>query len=200
MALAWTAERVSPPGTTDDVISPARLTVLCAVLAALPDADLLYSPIHRTVTHSLASAAVVFSIAVAVTGWVTARSSRGSQGAQGSPGAPSASGAWGAPAVWRVALICAAAWGSHVVMDWLGADNRPPYGIQALWPFSRDWFIAPWTIFPGTERRDPLSMRAILINAKAAAAEVGLMGTAALAAWWARRERRSRNGEAYSLK
>src|SRR3954468_10252859 len=70
VATAWTAQSLTR-GAANEVITPGRLTLVCALLAAVPDIDLLYSPIHRTATHSLVSAAVVFSISAAVTGWVT---------------------------------------------------------------------------------------------------------------------------------
>jgi len=148
---------------------------LCAVVAALPDLDLLYRPIHRTVTHSIPVAILFTIIAVAVTGWVT-RSRR--------------------PAWWATGLAIGLAWASHVLLDWLGADANPPYGIQMFWPFSERWYFSGWNVFPGTERRDPLGGRAMLINLRAALVELGIMGSIAMSAWAARtaitRTRRSR--------
>ena len=124
---------------------------LCIALAALPDLDLLYQPIHRSVTHSLGSTLGIFIIATLVTGWVTGKRSIG------------------------VGLLCGIAWGSHALLDWLGADPNPPRGIQALWPFSHHWFISGWDLFRGTERRQILSMASILYNARAVAREVAIL-------------------------
>jgi inner membrane protein len=143
-----------------------RLVALCAALAAVPDIDLLHIPIHRTVTHSVTAALAVTIVAAAVTGWVTARIQ------------------------WTIAIACGAAYGSHIVMDWLGADASRPYGIQALWPFTDRWYMAPWSVFPGTERRSPLSARSMWINFKAAVAEIGIMGSVALLAWRTRAARK----------
>jgi inner membrane protein len=163
-AIALVAERVraSANGTTTTWAAAAhplskrpkgsgRLPAylfLCVALAALPDADLLYQPIHRSVTHSLGSTLIVTIVAALVTGWVTGSRSIG------------------------VGLLCGIAWGSHTLLDWLGADPNPPRGIQALWPFSQQWFISGWDIFRGTERRQLLSAASMLYNVRAVAREV----------------------------
>ena len=139
----------------------------CAGLAVLPDLDLVLGPAHRTATHSVTAVALVIIMAIGVTGWVTGR-----------------------PA-WRTALVCGSAYGSHLLLDWLGRDPRPPYGIQAFWPMSREWFIAPWTIFPGTERRAIFSAHALATNLKAGLVEGALLGPLAWASG-VRRRRRSR--------
>ena len=141
-----------------------RLPLACALCAALPDIDLLYMPTHRTATHSLPFAFVLTIVAVGVTGWVTpirdwCRRYFGVESA-----------------TLIVGLACGLAWSSHILLDWLGADANPPYGVQALWPFSDRWFFSGMNVFPGTERRDPLSMRALLINLRAAVQETLIMG------------------------
>jgi membrane-bound metal-dependent hydrolase YbcI (DUF457 family) len=164
MAIAWGAEAYA--GATGAKPTSARLvsrlTFACAGLAVVPDLDLLYIPIHRTATHSVTAAVLTTIITAAVTGWVTGRIR------------------------WPIAIACGAAYASHILLDWLGADASRPHGIQALWPFSDRWFISPWTIFPGTERRAPFSARSIWINVKAALGEIGIMGPVAYAAWRAR--------------
>lgn len=129
------------------------------LLAALPDADLLYQPIHRAVTHSVGSTFLVMIIATVVTGWVTGR--------------------WSL----RFGLLCAIAWGSHAALDWLGADPTPPRGIKALWPFSESWFISDLDIFRGTERRQLFTWSSVVYNVKAVAQEVAILApiTGALA-------------------
>ena len=42
----------------------------------------------------------------------------------------------------RWALAVALAWGSHILLDWLSNDTRPPLGVMALWPFTRDYYKA----------------------------------------------------------
>src|SRR5262245_30487894 len=39
------------------------------------------------------------------------------------------------PLALRLAAAVAAAYASHVLLDWLGSDSRPPIGVMALWPF-----------------------------------------------------------------
>ncbi|MFC1850077.1 metal-dependent hydrolase [candidate division CSSED10-310 bacterium] len=41
---------------------------------------------------------------------------------------------------------------SHVILDALGADGNPPFGVQAFWPFSSAYFISPLSIFIGAEK------------------------------------------------
>jgi inner membrane protein len=172
VATAWSVERLprrkrptgAPAGISTSVarISPS-LTLVCAALAVLPDVDLLYPSIHRTVTHSIGAAILVTIIAAGVTGWVTRRID------------------------WRTAFICGLAYASHIFLDWLGVDSSPPFGIQALWPFSHQWFIAGRQIFPGTERRDFLSAAAILTNLKAVAVETMILGPVVALLGWGRR-------------
>jgi inner membrane protein len=142
----------------------------CMLFAALPDADLLYQPIHRAFTHSVGSTILVTIIATVVTGWVTGRRSI----------------AFG--------VLCGLAWGSHSLLDWLGADPNPPRGIKALWPFSDQWFISGWDIFRGTERRRILTLQSMIYNARTVAQEIAMLApiTAALFWWRARRLRRGR--------
>lgn len=189
-AIALIAERlrVSPPATGitrdtgphrwSDASSrlPAHL-FLCVALAALPDLDLLYQPIHRSITHSLGSTIIVTIVATFVTGWVTGKRSAG------------------------VGLLCGIAWGSHTLLDWLGADPNPPRGIQALWPFSHQWFISGWDVFRGTERRRIFSTASILYNVRAVAQEVAILAPVViLLAMGRRRSARSPRPQAGSRK
>ncbi len=135
-------------------------TVSCAVLGALPDADLLLGA-HRTFSHSLAAVAVVGVVSAIVA--VRVRRP-----------------------VLRVALMCAAAYGSHLLLDWLAVDDVAPRGIQALWPFSHTWFISGWDIFGPTQRRDFLSLAALVTNVRAVCLETGLLVPVLLGLWWIR--------------
>jgi membrane-bound metal-dependent hydrolase YbcI (DUF457 family) len=167
VATAWSATLIARRPVSR--LSPTTLAVLCATLAALPDADLFFPSTHRMVTHSVGAIALTFILAAGVTGWVTGR------------------------VPWRLVLVCTAAYGSHVLLDWLGVDLRQPRGIQALWPLSHAWYASDWAFFPRTERRAMLSWPTVAINLKAALFEVGILGSLVAALGWAtlRRTRRS---------
>jgi membrane-bound metal-dependent hydrolase YbcI (DUF457 family) len=38
-------------------------------------------------------------------------------------------------------------WLSHLLLDYLNRDTNPPIGLQALWPWSREFYKFPWPIF-----------------------------------------------------
>lgn len=132
----------------------------CVALAVLPDVDLLYQPIHRAFTHSVGSTILVTIIATVVTGWVTGRRSV------------------------TFGLLCGVAWGSHSVLDWLGADPNPPRGIKVLWPFSDQWFISGWDIFRGTERRRIFTVESMIYNARTVAQEIAMLAPITVGLYW----------------
>jgi len=168
VAAAWTADLV--PGDRAWRTAPASaswyrragngLTLACAVLAALPDVDLLVHA-HRTFTHSIGAMIIVGLIA----GALAAKSDR--------------------PVV-RVSLMCAAAVGTHVLLDYLAVDPMPPFGIQALWPFTRGWYISGWNLFLETERRHFFTVASIAVNARAVMRELAILAPIALAIWLVR--------------
>jgi membrane-bound metal-dependent hydrolase YbcI (DUF457 family) len=125
-----------------------RLAPVCAGLAALLDIDLVLPAHHRTYTHSLTAVLVVTIVAAAVTGKVTR---------------------------WRTAFTCGAAYASHLLLDWLGADTHPPLGIQMLWPVGDRWFISGWNVFPETARLHLLSEAALRQNTLAIARELAIL-------------------------
>lgn len=90
----------------------------------------------------------------------------------------------------RFALAAAAAYGSHVLFDWLGLDTAPPLGVMALWPFSIDFYMSPWTPLPPVSRRYWLpgfwahTMKVALV-------ELMLFGGAFVLTWWHTSRRRS---------
>jgi membrane-bound metal-dependent hydrolase YbcI (DUF457 family) len=53
----------------------------------------------------------------------------------------------------RWALAVALAWGSHVLLDWLSNDTRPPIGVMALWPFTATYYKAAIEVFPPVSRK-----------------------------------------------
>ncbi len=152
-AIAWTADSI------DHRKSTATLVAMSAVLAAVPDLDLLLPRFHRSATHSLTAVVLVFIIAAAVTGRVTR---------------------------WRVALICASAYATHLLLDWLGADQFSPAGIQLLWPFSQQFFMSGWDVFEQTERRHLFLRATIEQNVHAVAREIVILAPIAAAAWLVR--------------
>jgi membrane-bound metal-dependent hydrolase YbcI (DUF457 family) len=136
-----------------------KSAALCASLAAAPDLDLLYPHIHRTMTHSVTAVAATFIIAAAVTGKVTR---------------------------WRTATICALAWASHLLLDWLGTDWTPPRGVQLLWPFSREWFISGADVFRQTSMRHFFTWRIFVGNVLTIAQEVAILLPIVALLWFVR--------------
>ena len=53
----------------------------------------------------------------------------------------------------RLAAAVAAAYASHTLLDWLGTDTSAPFGIMALWPFSREYFDSGLHVFQAISRR-----------------------------------------------
>jgi hypothetical protein len=152
---AW---RAAPASASFFTRAGGTVTLLCAAVAAMPDLDLLFHA-HRSVSHSLTAVAVVTIVAAGVTGWVTTRHA------------------------WRIALMCGAAYATHLALDLVAVDRLAPRGLQALWPFVHRWYIAPVAIFPETQRTDLFSREAIRKNAIAAAAEIGILAPVLLGLW-----------------
>jgi inner membrane protein len=138
-----------------------RAAWIAGAVAAAPDLDLLVHQMHRGPTHSLVATALVMIVAAGVTGKVTGRVD------------------------WRWVLLAGAAQASHILLDWLGTDRFLPYGIQALWPYSDQFYISGWDIFPPTERRIWLP-EAYAIDLRAVVTEIVLLGPLALAGWLTR--------------
>lgn len=168
VAAAWAIDLV--PGPRSWRTAPASaswraragngLTVVCAALAASPDLDLLFHS-HRTYTHSVGATIVVALCAAAV----AARLGR---------------------PVLRLSAMCTAAYGSHLLLDWMAADYFFPYGIRLLWPFSHAWFISGWDVFHQTERRFLTTRGAIWQNGIALRREVAILGPIVVALWLVR--------------
>jgi len=177
VAVAWSADLV------DGGRSSPRLVAACGGLAMLPDADLLIPSTHRMATHSIAAAVVVFIIAAAVTGQVTRATRRCQTLQRGNAGVRHLHGATQG---WRTAILCALAYGSHLLLDWLGADFFPPRGIQLLWPVSDRWMISGWDIFRQTARRQFLTAPIIRQNALAVAQELAILLPIVLVLWLVR--------------
>ena len=162
---AWIADVIpgqrawrSPPPTASWLDRAGDgLTIACAALAAAPDIDLLFAG-HRTVTHSLGAVMLVG----VVVGLMAARSGR--------------------PAL-RIALMCAAAYASHLLLDWMAVDQTFPLGLQALWPLSHGWYISGWNLFGQTERRRIFTRAVMKLNAVTIAQELAILAPFLAAAW-----------------
>ncbi len=119
-----------------------RRAALFAGLGALPDIDLLFHA-HSTYTHSLGA-----TLLAAIVAWLLLRArDRDGEHAHGRERARHGT----SRAI--MAIACGAAYGSHVLLDWLGTDTSPPFGITALWPFSSAYFYSGLDLFPAADRR-----------------------------------------------
>jgi membrane-bound metal-dependent hydrolase YbcI (DUF457 family) len=169
IAVAWAADlfpgnrawRTVPATASWYARAGNGLTLTCAALAVAPDLDLLFPGAHRSVTHSFVSIT-----AVAIVAMLAATRAR--------------------LPVSRVAWMCAGAWATHLLLDWLAADPSTPRGIQALWPFNDKRFISEWDVFPGTERRQIFSAPSIRLNMAALARELAFMLPIVLGLWLVR--------------
>jgi inner membrane protein len=150
-------------------VVPRRNREAAAVLAGIaiaPDLDLLLG-VHREASHSVGAAVIVGVVSALL--WF----------------------AFAPPPLKRHAhragLAAALAWGSHVLLDWLSNDTRPPIGVMALWPFAHDYYKAAIEIFPPVSRRYWES-RFWLYNLRAIVTELSILGPlAAFVIWRSRR-------------
>jgi len=117
----------------------------CILAAVAIAPDLdLFVGDHRSITHSIGAAAAAGLVALVAT-----RRPR-----------------------WAMAV--ALAWGSHILLDWLSNDTRPPFGVMALWPFDHQYYKAAIEIFPPVSRRYEQS-RFWVYNLRAVVTELVLM-------------------------
>ena len=124
LAAAWFAESAAGRRSWPATIP---LAIACAAVAMSPDLDILTGS-HRTYTHSIAAVAVAGIIA-----WLIVR--RRTRRAV------------------AIALTIAAAYASHLLLDWLGKDSSNPPGLMALWPFSSRFYISGVDLFGEVSRR-----------------------------------------------
>lgn len=132
--------------------SITRLAILSAAAACAPDFDLLFWHGHRRATHSLFAVALV-----GVTTMLVARVLRRQ------------------PVV-VIGVVIGCAYGTHLLLDWLGEDMGPPAGIQALWPWTDEWFVSGTDLFDGIDRDDLWSIKTIRANVAAVLREIVLLG------------------------
>ncbi len=97
----------------------------------------------------------------------------------------------------RTWLLLFAAYVSHLALDSLGPDSRPPIGMPLLWPFSDASWLAPVTLLPGVRHsasgsegpREWLAMVFSWINVRGILAELLLVGPLLILAEGLRRRR-----------
>jgi membrane-bound metal-dependent hydrolase YbcI (DUF457 family) len=135
----------------------APVAIACALAAMVPDVDLLLGS-HRTYTHSIAATVVAGVIA-----WIILRRRMTGAG--------------------MVAATIAAAYGSHVLLDWLGKDSSMPPGVMALWPFSTRFYISGFDVFGEVSRRYWKPDEFIVGNLMAVGKEIVILGPIAIVAW-----------------
>jgi membrane-bound metal-dependent hydrolase YbcI (DUF457 family) len=168
LAAAWAVDlipgdrgwRTAPPDASWFRRAGDGLTLTCVALATAADLDHLFGA-HRTITHSVGAVALVGLVAAAV-----------AAGAQ--------------RPVARITTMCAAAYATHLLLDWLGVDEYPPRGLQLLWPFSREWLISNLDVFRQTARRELLTPPIIVTNLTAMLQEVAILGPLVIALWLVR--------------
>ena len=141
-------------------VHPFRQRALAfGLLAVLPDIDFL-AGFHSAYTHSLGAILVVGVVAATL----------------------------GFRPRLRMSVAIAAAYGSHVLLDWLGTDTAAPYGVMALWPLDGAFFLSELHWFPGVCREYWLGS-CWLHNARAALWELSVLGPAAAVALYVSRRR-----------
>ena len=89
----------------------------------------------------------------------------------------------------RVASAVAAAWASHLLLDWLGNDTSTPIGIMALWPFTREHYQSSFYVFDAISRRYWLTEQFVWSNLRAALKEGLILGPVAGVSYWLAKRR-----------
>lgn len=155
---------VSGPTTRSLTVGRRKVPLLVAwpICGMLADLDFLVG-VHQGATHSLGAILVV----ALVTKMFEPRR----------------------PVLW---VAAAAAYSSHLVLDWLGSDTVAPIGIMALWPFDRGFYLSPYEwFFPVCRDYWIMACRADLVQA--VTWELVSLGPLVIAVLLLRRFRRGRN-------
>jgi hypothetical protein len=177
LAVAWAADLI--PGDRAWRAAPVSaswyrragngLSATCALLAMAPDLDLGFAQ-HRTYTHSIGAVVIVGLVAAAC-----------------APAALRRTQVRAVPRrVARIALMCAAAYASHLLLDWLGVDLYPPPGLQVFWPFDSGWYISGLDLFRQTRRSHVLTWPVVSQNLLAVAQEAAMLMPIAVGLWLVR--------------
>ena len=201
LAVAWAADllpgdrawRAAPTTASWYRRAGNGLTAACAVLATAPDLDLAFTR-HRTYTHSVGAVLLVGLIAFAIAAWRTRHAEAAAFAPSALPPSRAALRRTGRRArplnatrrAVRVGLMCAAAYASHLLLDWLGVDLYPPLGLQALWPFDSGWYISGLDWFRQTRREQLFTWPVIEQNLLAIFQEMAILVPVAAALWLVR--------------
>ena len=139
-----------------------------AVMSVAPDLDILAGS-HRTYSHSVGAAALVF-----VACWLVRRTRNASVA-----GAAALTGAYA----------------SHMALDWLSKDTSNPSGLMMLWPFTASYYKSGLDVFGEISRRYWLFDEFIFGNLRAAAWECAVLAPPLIAAWmmWSERTLKTNN-------
>ncbi len=137
---------------------PSRATTVAFVAVGLaPDLDLLVGS-HSTYTHSLGAVVLVLAATFGICRWLL-------------PNHPATAPARSP----RFAAGVAAAWASHLLLDWLGSHTSAPIGIMALWPFTSAHYQSSLYLFDAISRRYWLPEQFVWGNLRAAVKEVAIL-------------------------
>ena len=160
LALGWLAAR------SIRLEWPILTALVFAALGVVPDLDILVEGTHRRYTHSVGAVALVALLAAA--------SLRAAGPRLSTPAARP-----------TLVLAIAAAYASHLLLDWLADDRSVPIGIRALWPFTDAYVQSEARWFPPVERRYWLP-GFWTANLRAIGWELLVLSPVVAVAWWAR--------------
>jgi hypothetical protein len=139
-----------------------RETSVWAGLSILADIDLFFGG-HRGATHSLGAA-----VAVGIVAYLIVRRAA-------------------AVRPFLVAFACLLAYGSHVLLDWLGQDVSAPIGVMAFWPFSQRYYESSLHVFSSISRRHWVGWPFVRHNLIAIVWELAILVPLLTAVWFGRR-------------
>ena len=147
--------RARPP-TFVECLHADRSLITFGTLGVLPDID-FFIGMHSMHTHSIGAIVIVGVFAFV---WDNRRRA-------------------------RRAVALASAYGSHVLLDWLGSDSVAPIGIMALWPLGSDFYLSDHNWFLAICRQYWLA-DCWYHNAVAVLREVIVLGIVATSCVWLR--------------
>jgi membrane-bound metal-dependent hydrolase YbcI (DUF457 family) len=152
-ALGGLAVHLLSARNRDEMWQPGRALLLVGAAVA-PDLDLLLRFVdgvnhHQGGSHSLAAA-----VWAGLAAGVVAAARR-------------------VPRASTIGLAVGLAWGSHLLLDYLGRDTHPPIGLPLLWPFADSYFKFPWPVFLDIGRT--LEWRTMRHNIVAVAWEIAVL-------------------------
>ena len=93
----------------------------------------------------------------------------------------------------RLGVASAAAYATHTLFDWLGADSSAPFGVMALWPVSEEYYWSGLSVFASIWRRRE-TPDFYTHNIEAVLRELLILGPLAAAALWGVTRRARRRG------